>query len=214
MIVSSLSNLLVQLGAEWVLVLMLVLSVISLAIGLLRFWNIRSQERTGAALWNHHVEKWFSEGHKGATKTEELILNYPCVESEVLALLSKNKVTDIEKGQLLVESYLTQSRMKLEVFLPFLGTIGNNAPFLGLLGTVIGIVKSFYQLGQGDAAAQGIQGMSGGISEALVSTAVGLFVAIPAVIANNYLRSRVDKIIQRGRSLGQMLLAQDSKGAN
>lgn len=204
--IESLSNLLVAMGAEWVLVLMILISIVSLAIMLMRFMHIRGQERRGAAFWSHQVEAAFQSG-ESEFNADEAALNYPCLETEMLHLLKKQKVKDLDKGQLLVESYLSQKKIKMEKYLSFLGTIGNNAPFIGLLGTVIGIVKAFYQLGMGDAAAQGIQGMSGGISEALVSTAVGLFIAIPAVVANNYLRSKIDTIMQRSRSLAQFILS-------
>lgn len=204
--VESLSNLLVAMGAEWVLILMLMISVVLLAIILMRFMHIRTQERMGAAFWLHKVEACFQSSDANID-ADEAALNYPCLETEVLSLLKKSKIKDTEKGQLLVESFLAQRKIQLEKYLAFLGTIGNNAPFIGLLGTVIGIVKAFYQLGQGDAAAQGIQGMSGGISEALVATAVGLFIAIPAVIANNYLKSKIDTILQRSRSLAQLIIS-------
>lgn len=70
-----------------------------------------------------------------------------------------------------------------------LATIGATAPFVGLLGTVVGIINAFGAIGQG----AGLQEISVGISEALVATAVGLFVAIPAVWAYNYFQNRVDR---------------------
>ena len=164
--IESISHLLVAMGAEWVLMLMIFISIVSLAIMLMRFVYIRTQERRGAAFWQHQVEASYQSNVE--INADEAALNYPCLETEVLSLLKKQKPKDTEKGQLLVESFLSQKKLKLEKHLAFLGTIGNNAPFVGLLGTVIGIVKAFYQLGLGDAAAQGIQGMSGGISEALV----------------------------------------------
>ena len=82
-------------------------------------------------------------------------------------------------------------RMKLERRLAYLGTLGNNAPFIGLFGTVIGVIGAFDELGGGqDAgarrAAAGAAAVMASIAEALVATAVGLAVAIPAVAAYNY----------------------------
>ena len=82
---------------------------------------------------------------------------------------------------------------ELERFLNALGTIASISPLLGLLGTVTGIIKAFNAInagGMGDARM-----LSGGISEALITTAAGLLVAIPALIAYRYLRARVDRIV-------------------
>jgi biopolymer transport protein ExbB len=98
--------------------------------------------------------------------------------------------------------------MRLERGLAFLGTLGNNAPFVGLLGTVIGVIESFEVLGtnptSGVAAQQQVMA---GIAEALVSTAVGLFVAIPAVAAFNYFQRRIQSVMTNAEALTDILLA-------
>ena len=87
-------------------------------------------------------------------------------------------------------SHLAQGQIaKLESFLPFLATTGNISPFVGLLGTVMGIIDSFREIGaQGTAS---IAAVAPGVSEALIATAAGLFAAIPAVIAYNYFLTRI-----------------------
>ncbi|WP_297888318.1 MotA/TolQ/ExbB proton channel family protein [Sulfurihydrogenibium sp.] len=75
-------------------------------------------------------------------------------------------------------------RMQLEKRLGILATFGNNAPFIGLFGTVLGVIKAFHHLGT--SSEFGVRVVMTGISEALVATAMGLFVAIPAVIGYNY----------------------------
>ena len=89
-------------------------------------------------------------------------------------------------------SHLAQSQIShLETYLPFLATTGNITPFIGLLGTVMGIIDAFREIGtQGTAS---ISAVAPGVSEALVATAAGLFTAIPAVIAYNYFLSRIRK---------------------
>jgi biopolymer transport protein ExbB len=85
-----------------------------------------------------------------------------------------------------------------------IATVGSIAPFVGLLGTVLGIIGAFQ--GIGSAGSAGIGPVMGGISEALVETAFGLLVAIPAVIAFNYLNARVGAIdTALGRSAGELL---------
>lgn len=91
----------------------------------------------------------------------------------------------------LMLSKLKEERLKLERFLAILGTLGNISPFIGLFGTVVGIIKAFR-----DLAASGTGGPSvvaQGIAEALVSTAAGLLVAIPAAILYNYFMGRLKK---------------------
>src|SRR5467141_821809 len=107
-------------------------------------------------------------------------------------------------------------RVRLERGLAILGTVGNNAPFLGLLGTVIGVIEAFEILGRPtDAAAAAVQAAStlapqaimSSIAEALVATAVGLFVAIPAVAAFNWYQRRIQTVGANTEALSNVLLA-------
>lgn len=99
---------------------------------------------------------------------------------------------------------LASNKRRMELGLTFLGTVGANAPFLGLYGTVGGIVKAFRQLGQETEA--GIGAVISGIAEALVATAIGLIVAIPAVVAYNYLMKQVSKTVQSSDALNKQVL--------
>ncbi len=86
--------------------------------------------------------------------------------------------------------YIVQGQLaKMEAYLPFLATTGNITPFVGLLGTVMGIIDSFKEIGQQGTAS--IAAVAPGVAEALVATAAGLFTAIPAVIAYNYFLTRI-----------------------
>jgi biopolymer transport protein ExbB len=97
-------------------------------------------------------------------------------------------------------------RVRLERRLAFLGTLGNNAPFIGLFGTVIGIIKAFHDLSMDTSS--GARVVMAGISEALVATAMGLFVAIPAVVAYNYFQRRIRARLAASDALAHVLLAQ------
>ena len=91
----------------------------------------------------------------------------------------------------IVQNQLTQQ----EMYLPFLATTGNITPFIGLLGTVLGIIAAFSEIGiQGSAS---IAVVAPGVAEALVATAAGLFAAIPAVIAYNFFLTRIRKLVFR-----------------
>lgn len=84
-------------------------------------------------------------------------------------------------------------RLSLEARLGILATFGNNAPFIGLFGTVLGIIQAFHTIGSSNAF--DVQPIMQGISEALIATATGLFVAIPCVIAYNYFLRRLKVIL-------------------
>jgi biopolymer transport protein ExbB len=99
-----------------------------------------------------------------------------------------------------------------------LGTLGNNAPFIGLFGTVLGIIRAFADLAVANKAGTNTAGtVMAGISEALVATAVGLFVAIPAVLAYNIFQRLLKRVIGRSSALGNAIAsglhaARNSKG--
>jgi biopolymer transport protein TolQ len=100
-----------------------------------------------------------------------------------------------------VVAHIMQDQMaKQEAYLPFLATTGNITPFIGLLGTVLGIIDAFREIGtQGTAS---IAAVAPGVAEALVATAAGLFTAIPAVIAYNYFLSRIRRTTFRTEAFG------------
>ena len=106
----------------------------------------------------------------------------------------------------LMEGRIINERTDLEKRLTILNTLGNNAPFIGLLGTVLGIIKAFYGLGTLGSA--GAEVVMRSISSALIATAAGLFVAIPVVMANNYFSRRMKVILQNMEALSKDILAE------
>jgi biopolymer transport protein ExbB len=102
-------------------------------------------------------------------------------------------------------AYLLRQRKLLDRGLVVLATLGNNAPFIGLFGTVLGIIKAFHDLGTNPAG--GAQVVMAGISEALVATAIGLLVAIPAVIAFNYFQRQIKVISTDAQAMVSTLVA-------
>ncbi len=107
-----------------------------------------------------------------------------------------------------VSAYLYLEKEKWERFLLFLGTVGSNAPFIGLLGTVFGILKSFADLGASTTGG-GPQVVMAGISEALIVTAAGLSVAIPAVIFFNICKVYVKKSVSRVEAIVELINSKD-----
>jgi biopolymer transport protein ExbB/TolQ len=125
----------------------------------------------------------------------------------VIQRSQQQESTEVEK---VVEAYLSQRRMKLEKYVGILGTIGSNAPFVGLLGTVLGIIRAFHDMSR-QGIGNGMEGITGGIAEALVATAVGLFVAVPAVVFFNLLTKRIGLLVQRAQSVSLLALSQNRK---
>ncbi len=114
-----------------------------------------------------------------------------------------------------IEGTLREQKPEYERGLLYLGTLGNNAPFVGLFGTVLGIVSAFKELGNAGASGQ-MGNVMGGISEALIATAVGILVAIPAVVAFNYFQKRAGEVEENVAILTNHLFAhlKRSEGAH
>jgi biopolymer transport protein ExbB/TolQ len=114
-----------------------------------------------------------------------------------------------QKGAPAVEevmvSHWLREKLELEKYLIILGTLGNNAPFVGLFGTVLGVIKAFNDLGL--TGQSGVSVVMAGISAALIATAFGILVAIPAVVANNFFLTRLGEIQTNTDSLSRILLA-------
>ncbi len=105
-----------------------------------------------------------------------------------------------------IDGEMTKRRRELESGMTLLGTLGNNAPFVGLLGTVIGVIVAFADLADGSNKVQ-MDKVMGGIAEALIATGVGLFVAIPAVVAYNVFQKKITDIEDNVSSISKRLCA-------
>jgi len=100
---------------------------------------------------------------------------------------------------------IEEERVRYERRLAFLGTLGNNAPFVGLFGTVLGIIRAFHDLA--GSSLQGTQAVMAGIAEALVATGVGLLVALPAVATYNAFTRHVERSVSAAEVLAHEILA-------
>jgi biopolymer transport protein ExbB len=212
--IERLKSAMVGAGAEWVLWLMLALSVISLAIMLERAWLFYTLRDDVEAIMRDLAKLLRAGDLKGAKARLE---QSPSSEAAVVVA----GLAEVDLGHASAEEAMAGAqalqKLKLERRLAFLGTLGNNAPFIGLLGTVIGIVGAFDELGKASQApAQGAaasasalapQAVMTSIAEALVATAVGLVVAIPAVAAYNIFMRQVKETSANTDALGHVLLA-------
>jgi biopolymer transport protein ExbB/TolQ len=186
-------------GAEWVMYALAALSVASVAVILERalfFWRYgRSRaDALAALLASGRLDEACSlvEGRQG-------------LEVEVVRAALHAAPDGPGSVAELVASTIRRERPAYERGLGFLGTLGSNAPFLGLFGTVVGIIKAFADLGVGAAKGAGATAVMAGLSEALVATAVGIFVAIPAVVAFNAFGRRLRAVTTRAEALAHAL---------
>jgi biopolymer transport protein ExbB/TolQ len=194
-------------GTEWVMVLLLVLSVISISVVIERAVFFRKRRRQLDRL----DDQLSPAIRQSDTKLIEDVLGRTG-DPTLKAVASTSGRTDRAAADKIVASELGRERLRLEQRLTFLGTLGNNAPFIGLFGTVLGIIRAFSDLALDTKG--GSSAVMAGVSEALVATALGLFVAIPAVIAFNYFQKQVDHVLSVTESLAQGIQAVEPSGAS
>lgn len=209
-LVEWLQRLMTNFGAEWVMWLLLLLSVVSVAIMLERGWFYFSLRDDLAKLARTLRDLLRAGDLKGARKTLEAS---PSAEAAVVVAGIMEADRGAQSAEEAMKGAAALQRMKLERRLAFLGTLGNNAPFIGLFGTVIGVMQAFERLGeqtqvQTVAAGGGTpQEVMAAIAEALVATAVGLFVAIPAVVMYNLFQRQAKAILANTEALSKVLMA-------
>jgi biopolymer transport protein ExbB len=203
-LVGEAKALMLSTGAAPLLYLMLALSVLSLAVMLERAWFFGRSSIDLEALAHGLRARLFENDLAGAS---ELMAASRSVEAAVIQS-GLAKVSWGERAAALeMEGALALQRVRMERGLAYLGTLGNNAPFVGLLGTVVGIIAAFEKLGQGGSGASASEQVMSSIAEALVTTAVGLVVAIPAVVAYNSFQRRIKTVASNAEALSRTLLA-------
>jgi biopolymer transport protein ExbB len=190
------------LGAGWVLWLLLALSVLSVAVMLER----------GLYFGQRRMSKRFPEllrlCQDGSLAKAAELAQGDAMEAEVVRAAARVASSGQEAVEKAVASTIDRRRLEYERWLFVLGTLGNNAPFIGLFGTVLGIIRAFADLAaHPSGATAGASTVMAGISEALVATAVGLFVAIPAVLAFNIYQRLLKRVVGRSQSLGNAIAA-------
>jgi biopolymer transport protein ExbB len=187
-------------GAEWVLWLLIALSIASVAIMIERatFFAARKKVDVDALL------PALLAGE--LAKARDAVGDQPGVEADVVRAAAANAALGADALTEVVAGTIERARIDYERRLAFLGTLGNNAPFVGLFGTVLGIIRAFADLA-GNPGAAGTGTVMAGISEALVATGVGLFVALPAVVAYNFFQRALRRATQRANALGHAAVA-------
>ena len=138
-------------------------------------------------------------------ETSELIL----VSTYDSLKAGKNTAGDIDSTERLIRVIVNREEERLSKNLSLLATISSSAPYIGLLGTVIGIINAFQ--GLSTTSQLTLSSVAPGISEALVATAVGLLAAIPALIAYNQFSKKLDNLINGSLAFAEQLIIQISK---
>jgi biopolymer transport protein ExbB len=210
-LVEWLQHLMTNFGAAWVMWLMIALSVASVTIMLERGWFYFSIRDDIPALAQSLRDRLREDDLDSALG---LLEKSPSAEAAVVVAGLREADRGVHAADKAMRGAAALQRMKLERRLAFLGTLGNNAPFIGLFGTVIGVVQAFEALGQqgmtsaqAAASAAAPQEVMAAIAEALVATAVGLAVAIPAVAAYNFYQRHTRAVLGNTDALSNVLLA-------
>lgn len=189
--------------SEWVLYLLLGLSLASVAVMVERWFFYRSHRVDADALRTKLAELLAAGDFQGAAKAMQA---HDALETNIVLAGLKAYELGPESAEELIAGALGKEKARYEKRLNFLATLASNAPYVGLFGTVLGIVRSFRDLAANMADAS--SAVMAGIAESLIATAVGLLVAIPAVVAFNVYKARVKNSVTDGQMLARTLMSQ------
>lgn len=195
-----------NLGAGWVMWLLIILSIVVLAIVLERLYYLLSA-RDDVTAMRVEVRKHLAANDLDAARKR--LASSKSFEAQVIH--SAMEVLDQGPGAVeeRINSESTLLRQRMERNLAFIGTVGNNAPFVGLLGTVIGIIRAFREMKMSGGRVS--ESLMSEIGEALVATAIGLLVALPAVAFFNYFNRHIRARMQLTSAMGNDLLGYAKK---
>ncbi|HET8932461.1 MAG TPA: MotA/TolQ/ExbB proton channel family protein [Polyangiales bacterium] len=211
--IERITHVMIDSGSAWVLWTLFALSFLCVVVALERTMNF---QRTRADLVSMVPELRRALRASDYARAAALLEKKPSVPGRVVAAGLVEAAGGPSAASEAMAAAMGLERKRLEQRLVFLGTVGNNAPFIGLLGTVIGVVGAFDALGKPQSANAAItaamsavapERVMSTIAEALVATAVGLVVAIPAVAVFNYFQARVAQLVADAETLGHVLLS-------
>lgn len=191
-----------MLGATWVMWLLVLLSIVGLAIILERAYYLFVSRDDVAKLKSDLLAKLRADDVEAARTR---MRQSRSVEAQVALAGLDAAEEGAESAAQRMDGQTSIARLNMERNLAFLGTVGNNAPFVGLAGTVIGIIRAFHELNesQGQVSA----GLMAEVGEALVATLIGLLVALPAVAFFNLFQRIIRARLTRADAMGKEVLA-------
>ena len=189
--------------SEWVLWLLLGLSLLSVAVMVERWFFYRRRKINFEAIKDEFAKDLDKGDFDAAAK---LLAKYDSLETNVTLAGLRGYEKGPESVEDLIAGALSRGKSEYERRLSILATLASNSPFIGLFGTVLGIIRSFKEMSKDIANAS--TGVMAGIAEALVATAVGLLVAIPAVVAYNVFKGMVKDAVTNTDGLTRVLMAE------
>ena len=189
-------------GPTWVLWLLVFLSILSVGTIIERLIFFR-RRRLRMVPFSRQLEEILRKEDLGGVRA--LLASHRGPESNIILRALEWFDDGPEAMSEVLEAAIREQRLELDQGSAFLGTVGNNAPFVGLLGTVLGVVAAFQQLS--NTAGSAIGTVMTGIAEALIATALGIAVALPAVVAYNLFTKRADATEDNARALMNLILA-------
>jgi biopolymer transport protein ExbB len=200
--------------ASWIILIEWLARLILLGLLGLSVWSIsiiierrRFLKNFSAQDNNENIFSWIEQSKKQVL-LEWAEKNQGIRSGTIIAALKTNTSMDTEHIEKSVASHWARERKHLERGLPILGTLGSTTPFVGLLGTILGIIVSFGALSSGMIDSQKIMSS---LAEALIMTAVGLAVAIPAVVAYNYFSRQLIGLYREAEAIRDAIIAQFSE---
>ena len=189
--------------SEWVLWLLLFLSLLSVA-GMVERWFFYRRRKINFEAVKDEFAKDLDKGDFDAAA--KLLAKYDSLETNVTLAGLRGYDKGPESVEELIAGALSRGKGEYERRLSILATLASNSPYIGLFGTVLGIVRSFKEMSKDIANASA--GVMAGIAEALIATAIGLLVAIPAVVAYNVFKGMVKDAVTNTDGLTRVLMAE------
>lgn len=194
---------LAQLGAEWVMYLLLAMGFVAAVLVFERLYLYMSTKVDVTRLARKLIEL-LQAGR--LERARELVKAGKGIEERVVSDALSLYTDGADAVEEIVQASMIKERQRYERSLSYLGTVGSNAPFIGLLGTVIGVIIAFAELGRNPKG--GLEVVGPGISEALVATAVGLVVAIPSLMCFNWMKGLLKKRLANSDFLARIIVTQ------
>jgi biopolymer transport protein ExbB/TolQ len=198
---SEVLDLMLRAGSSWVLYLLLALSVAAIALMIELLWFYLQERRPVIAI----TDALATLRRTGPSDALAKLRNARSMEASVARACLAHAADGVDAVDEHKAGAIEAERVRYERGLAFLGTLGNNAPFIGLFGTVLGIIRAFNDLA--GSSLQGTQAVMAGIAQALVATGIGLIVALPAVATYNAFTRHVERSTSSAEVIAHEILA-------
>ncbi len=189
-------------GGEWVIYLLIAASMLAVAIMIERGIALSRERKDFEKLRSLFFTK--IDNRESLQNISGELSKFEGFTARVLSSGLSQQIHGAESVEEQIASITNMERQKLEARMLVLGTLGNNAVYIGLFGTVLGVIKAFHDLAQ--SAGAGPEVVMQGLSEALIATAVGLMVALPCVISFNVYQKKIKDLLGDTESLARLIL--------